>query len=101
MVYLPQDIVKRILPFKDPRYECVMNGDPYMATPSRVFYTEGEFRINRNKPVIFRHADEDDLSRHIDVHLYIHEINEAWLFFQSDAIHSPPRIQYGPNRLRR
>ena len=81
MVYLPHDIFKRILSFKDPRYERVMNGDPYMATPSRVFYTEGEFRTNRNKPVIFRHADEDDFSRYIDVHLYIHDINEAGLFF--------------------
>ena len=80
MVYLPQDIFKRILSFKDPRYERVMNGDPYMATPTRVFYTRDEFRINHNTPAICRHADENDFSRYIDVHFYIHVINEAGLF---------------------
>ena len=37
MVYLPQDVFKRMLSFNDPRYERVMNGNPYMATPTRVF----------------------------------------------------------------
>ena len=37
MVYLPQVVFKHILSFKDPRYERVMNGNPYMATPTRVF----------------------------------------------------------------
>ena len=40
MVYLPQAVFKHILSFKDPRYERVMNGDPYMATPTRVFVVE-------------------------------------------------------------
>ena len=37
MVYLPRGVFKRILSFKDPRYGRVMGGDPYMATPTRVF----------------------------------------------------------------
>ena len=37
MVYLPQVVFKHILSFKDPRYERVMDGNPYMATPTRVF----------------------------------------------------------------
>ena len=48
MVYLPQDVFKRILSFKDPRYERVMNGPPYMATPTHVFNilpTRGNFWI--------------------------------------------------------
>ena len=40
MVYLPQVVFKHILSFKDPRYERVMNGNPYMATPTRVFVVE-------------------------------------------------------------
>ena len=35
MVYIAHDIFKHILAFKDPRYEGVRNGDPYMATPTR------------------------------------------------------------------
>ena len=42
MVYLPQAVFKHILSFKDPRYERVMNGDPYMATPTRVFVITGK-----------------------------------------------------------
>ena len=37
MVYLPQVVFKHILSVKDPRYERVMDGNPYMATPTRVF----------------------------------------------------------------
>ena len=36
MVYLPHDIFRHILSFKAPRYGRVMNGDPCMATATRV-----------------------------------------------------------------
>ena len=42
MVRLPHSVFKLILSYKDPRYERVRNGDPYMATPTRVWYTENE-----------------------------------------------------------
>ena len=42
MVHLPQVVSKHILSLKDPRYERVMNGNPYMATPTRVFVVERE-----------------------------------------------------------
>ena len=44
MVRLPHSVFKLILSYKDPRYERVRNGDPYMATPTRVWYTKGERR---------------------------------------------------------
>ena len=47
MVRLPHFIFKHILSYKDPRYERVRNGDPYMATPTRIWYTENEFREER------------------------------------------------------
>ena len=46
MIRLSHDIFKHILTFKDPRYERVRNGDPYMATPTRVWITEDEFKGN-------------------------------------------------------
>ena len=90
MVYLPQVVFKHILSFKDPRYERVMNGNPYMATPTRVFFTRDE-ACEANKPTLSRHHDEKDLSPYVDVHFYINEIGEYGSFFQSDAVHSPPR----------
>ena len=42
MVRLPHSVFKLILSYKDPRYERVRNGDPYMATPTRVWYTKDE-----------------------------------------------------------
>ena len=42
MVYLPLSLFKHILSFKDPRYERVRNGDPFGATPTRVWYTHDE-----------------------------------------------------------
>ena len=80
MVYLPQGIFKHILSFKDPWYERVMNGNPYMATPTRVFYTRDEF-CDDNKPALFRHHDENDLSPYVDVHFYISEIGENGSLF--------------------
>ena len=44
MARLPHSVFKRILSFKDPRYERVRNGDPYMATPTRVWHTYEERR---------------------------------------------------------
>ena len=44
MVRLSHSVFKLILSYKDPRYERVRNGDPYMATPTRVWYTKGERR---------------------------------------------------------
>ena len=44
MARLPRSVFKHILSFKDPRYERVRNGDPYMATPTRVWYTKSERR---------------------------------------------------------
>ena len=44
MVRLPHSVFKLILSFKDPRYERVRNGDPYMATPTRVWHTYEEHR---------------------------------------------------------
>ena len=43
MARCPHDVFKLILPFKDPRYERVRNGDPYMVTSTRVWYTYSEF----------------------------------------------------------
>ena len=80
MVYLPQVVFKHILSFKDPRYERVMNGDPFMATPTRVFFTRDE-ACDANKPALFRHHDETDLSPYVDVHFYIDEIGEYGSFF--------------------
>ena len=42
MVYLSLNLFKYILSFKDPRYERVRNGDPFGATPTRVWYTYKE-----------------------------------------------------------
>ena len=42
MARLPHSVFKHILPFNVPRYEQVRNGDPYMATPTRVWYTKSE-----------------------------------------------------------
>ena len=42
MVYLPLSLFQHILSFKDPRYERVRNGDPFGATPTRVWYTYDE-----------------------------------------------------------
>ena len=47
MVRLPHSVFKLILSYKDPRYERVRNGDPLNATPTRVWYTENEFREER------------------------------------------------------
>ena len=80
MVYLPQVVFKHILSFKDPRYERVMNGNPYMATPTRVFFTRDE-ACDANKPALFRHHDETDLSPYVDVHFYINEIVENGSLF--------------------
>ena len=80
MVYLPQVVFKHILSFKDPRYERVMNGNPYMATPTRVFFTRDE-ACDANKPALFRHHDETDLSPYVDVHFYINEIGENGSLF--------------------
>ena len=44
MVRLPHDIFKLVLSFKDPRYERVRNGDPFGATPTRVWYTYKEHK---------------------------------------------------------
>ena len=44
MVHLSHSVFKLILSYKDPHYERVRNGDPYMATPTRVWYTESERR---------------------------------------------------------
>ena len=41
-MYLPLSLFKHILSFKDPRYERVRNGDPFGATPTRVWYTYKE-----------------------------------------------------------
>ena len=56
MIRLPHDIFKHVLSFKDPRYERVMNGNPYMATPTRVFATTYEEyrRYNRVLPLLRR-----------------------------------------------
>ena len=80
MVYLPQVVFKHILSFKDPRYERVMDGNPCMATPTRVFFTRDE-ACDANKPALFRHHDETDLSPYVDVHFYINEIGENGSFF--------------------
>ena len=80
MVYLPQAVFKHILSFKDPRYERVMNGDPFMATPTRVFFTRDEV-CEANTPALFRHHDETDLSPYVDVHFYINEIGEYGSWF--------------------
>ena len=82
MVRLPHNIFKLILSFNGPRYECVMNGDPYMATPTRVFYTRGEHNYkNCTTPAIFR---SDRVRRFpwvpwvdIKVLLYICEIHDC------------------------
>ena len=57
-----------------------MNGNPYMATPTRVFFTRDE-AFDANKPALFRHHDETDLSPYVDVHFYINEIGEYGSFF--------------------
>ena len=57
-----------------------MNGNPYMATPTRVFFTKDE-ACDANKPTLFRHHDETDLSPYVDVHFYIDEIGEYGSFF--------------------
>ena len=44
MVRLSHSVFKLILSYKDPHYERVRNGDPYMATPTRVWYTKDERR---------------------------------------------------------
>ena len=44
MVRLPHSVFKLILSYKDPRYERVRNGDPFMATPTRVWYTSIEHK---------------------------------------------------------
>ena len=80
MVYRPHVVFKHILSFKDPRYERVMNGNPYMATPTRVFFTRDE-ACDANKPALFRHHDETDLSPYVDVRFYINEIGEDGSFF--------------------
>ena len=80
MVYLPQAVFKHILSFKDPRYERVMDGNPYMATPTRVLFTRDE-ACDANKPALFRHHDETDLSPYVDVHFYINEIGENGSLF--------------------
>ena len=80
MAYLPQAVFKHIVSFKDPRYARVMNGDPYMATPTRVFFTRDE-ACDANKPALFRHHDETDLSPYVDVHFYINEIGEYGFWF--------------------
>ena len=49
MVRLPHSVFKLILSYKDPRYERVRNGDPFMATPTRVWYTESE-RLRQPTP---------------------------------------------------
>ena len=75
MVYLPQDIFKRILSFKDPRYERVMHVDPYMATPTRVFYTRDEFRKDRNRniPAVSRPERRDQSD---DPIIFVHHLHE-------------------------
>ena len=80
MIRLPHDIFKHVLSFKDPRYERVMNGNPYMATPTRVFFTKDE-ACGANNPTLFRHHDETDLSPYVDVHFYINEIGEYGSWF--------------------
>ena len=47
MVRLSHSVFKLILSYKDPRYERVRNEDPLNATPTRVWYTENEFREER------------------------------------------------------
>ena len=63
MVYLPQVVFKHILSFKDPRYERVMNGDPYMATPTRVFVTTGKdyrrYKVPKIQRIEFQRTDSD------------------------------------------
>ena len=49
MVRLPHSVFKLILSYKDPRYERVRNGDPYEATPTRVWVTWEEFEENRSR----------------------------------------------------
>ena len=80
MVYLPQDVFKRILSFKDPRYERVMTGTPYMATPTRVFYTRDEV-CNDTIPALFRHHDENDLSPYADVLIITFDFDERGILF--------------------
>ena len=48
MVYLPLSLFKHILSLKDPRYERVRNGDPFGATPTRVWYTYNEHNKAEN-----------------------------------------------------
>ena len=79
MIYLPHDIFKHVLSFKDPRYERVMHGNPYMATPTRVFViTKKEFhRYNKVLPWLQRieferhHEGPDELPKILHkVHYY-------------------------------
>ena len=49
MARLPHDVFRLILSFKDPRYERARNGDPYEATPARVWATWKEFEENRSR----------------------------------------------------
>ena len=57
--YLPHDVFRLILSFKDPRYERVRSGgDPFGKTPTRVWYTKREYRgrmdgVTRTPAIIY------------------------------------------------
>ena len=74
MVYLPQVVFKHILSFKDPRYERVMNGNPYMATPTRVFVA-GRKEWHRYKhlyPLRLKRIDfQSDNDRPDHINMYV------------------------------
>ena len=59
---IPHEIFKHILSYKDPRYEKVRApGDPFLKSPSRVWYTVNEFKRQKEVPLtIFRQRDESE-----------------------------------------
>ena len=61
MVYLSLNLFKYILSFKDPRYERVRNGDPFGATPTRVWYTYDEHKQTEDpyKNVLINYVPTD------------------------------------------